>query len=322
MTSIRSLDPVDPNAPPPDGSRVLESVLATPPPARRQRTAARLLPLVPVGLVVALVIGLIAVLVSVGDRSDEELVATGGSTGGAIIHYVVRERFGAPEGSLIPGFTDERWQREDGSRARIVTHYDAAGPLHGTESEDVLTSSESLAYRPAVGGQPARIIRYRATDDFASVHEEPPPFGAPAIGGSSAVGDPRSVPQRMADGDTNITPLPDATVRGIAVKQFQVGDCRGSTGQQATVALARDTLAPVRVTHEACQPDGALSKTRVLDYLSFEELDPTPENLKLLDLSARPGVPIVDGIDIDKAEQRQDAGPAPTATPTPERSGP
>jgi hypothetical protein len=33
MTSIRSLDPVDPNAPPPDGSRVLESVLATPPPA-------------------------------------------------------------------------------------------------------------------------------------------------------------------------------------------------------------------------------------------------------------------------------------------------
>jgi hypothetical protein len=73
----------------------------------------------------------------------------------------------------------------------------------------------------------------------------------------------------------------------------------------------------VRVTEEPC-PNDTLQPvdTRVLDYLSFEELPPTPENLKLLELSRHPGVPVVDGIEIDKAEKRDEAGPAPTPTPT------
>ena len=58
---------------------------------------------------------------------------------------------------------------------------------------------------------------------------------------------------------------------------------------------------------------------RILDYTSFEELAQTPENLKLLELSPHPGVRVVDGIEIDKAEERDEAaGTAPTATPTPQ----
>jgi hypothetical protein len=108
-------------------------------------------------------------------------------------------------------------------------------------------------------------------------------------------------------------------VRGIAVEQFEVGRCGGSASvqQRAIVALARDTLTPVRVTQQPCpsatrEPAGA----RILDYVSFEDLPATPANLKLLELSPHPGVRIVDGIEIDKAEERDEAPPAPTPTPT------
>jgi hypothetical protein len=39
--------------------------------------------------------------------------------------------------------------------------------------------------------------------------------------------------------------------------------------------------------------------------------------MQLLELSPHPGVPVVDGIEIDKAEERDEARPAPTVTPTP-----
>jgi len=105
-----------------------------------------------------------------------------------------------------------------------------------------------------------------------------------------------------------------------------VGDCDKATSsrrnatppvvtmpQRAIVALARDTLTPVRVTLEPCRLSVG---SRVLDYLTFEELAPTPANRELLELSPHPGVPIVDGIDVDKAEDRDEPGPAPTPTPT------
>ena len=41
--SVRSLDPVDPGAPPPDGSHLLQDVLATPRPSSPRRRPARLL---------------------------------------------------------------------------------------------------------------------------------------------------------------------------------------------------------------------------------------------------------------------------------------
>jgi hypothetical protein len=332
-TSIRSLDPVDPSAPPPDGSRLLQSVLATPRPNSVRRRGARLLQLIPVGLALAFVAGVAAVAISVSgeEGSGDEQEATGGFGGAAIIHYIVRESSGSPDGSRLPVVTSENWQLEDGSRARTVSHWKAAGPLQGTTSEDVVTSTLSFAYRPASQGQSARIIRYRASDDFAAIPEDPPPFGAPPIGGSSEVGDPRTVPDRLAAGDKDVAQLADATVRGIAVKQFEVGNCGESTStgrnrdlqaavpvpQPAIVALARDTLTPVRVTQQPCPSDTPEpSDTRILDYLSFEDLPTTPENLKLLELSPHPGVGVVDGIEIDKAEERDDAVRTPTPTPT------
>jgi hypothetical protein len=315
MTSIRSLDPVDPSAPPPDGSRVLQTVLATPPPDPPRRKRVRVLQLIPAALAVAFVAGVVAVVITVsGDNGPvDEQEATSGVGGAAIVHYVVRESLLSQDGSRQPIVTNEIWQLDDGSRARTVSHWHAPGPLHGTTSEDAVTSTLSLAYRPAGGGQPESIIRYRASDDYGAIPEDPPPFGAPPIGGSSEVGDPRSVPERLAAGEKDIAQLEDATVRGIAVKQFQVGNCGGSP--RTIVALERDTLTPVRVTNERCGSEQW--DTRILDYLSFEELSPTPDNLKLLELSPHPGVRVVDGIEIDKAEERAEAGPAPTPTPTP-----
>ena len=306
-TSIRSLDPVDPSAPPPDGARLLQDVLATPRPSRPQRRGR----FAPVALAFALMAAVVAVAVWGGERSGDEEEAAGGARGAAIIHYVVRERMGGPDRSLQPTATHEHWQLEDGSRARTVSHWEAPGPLEGTTSEDVVTRTQTLAYRPASEEQRARIIRYRVSDDFDAIPQDPPAFAAPPIGGSPEVGDPRAVPDRLAVGDTQVRRLPDATVRGVAVKQFQVGDCAAS--QRAIVALARDTLTPVRVTLEPCRLSVG---SRILDYVSFEELDPTPKNRERLELSPHPGVPVVDGIEIDKAEERDETGPAPTPTPT------
>ena len=331
-TSIRSLDPVDPSAPPPDGSRLLQTVLATPRPNSLRRRTRRLPRLVPVGLALAFVAGVAAVAMSVsgGAGGSDEQEATSGLGGATIVHYVVRESLG----SRGPVVTSENWRLEDGSRARTISHWEGAGPLQGTTSENVVTSTLSLAYRPASQGQPARIIRYRASDDFGAIPEDPPPFGAPPIGGSSAVGDPRTVPDRLDAGDKDVAQLADATVRGRAVKQFEVGHCGESTStgrdlqaaipvsQRAIVALARDTLTPLRVTERPCPSDTREpSGTRILDYLSFEVVPATPENLKLLELSPHPGVGVVDGIEIDKAEERDEATQAPTPTTTAPRAG-
>jgi hypothetical protein len=322
MTSIRSLDPVDPAAPPPDGSHLLQRVLATPRPSSPRRGSVRLLQLIPVGLGLAFVAAVAAVAMSIAgdERGRDEREATGAVGGAAVVHYVVRESSDSPEGSRQPVVTRETWQLDDGSRARTISHWKAPGPLQGTTWEDAVTSTSSLAYRPRSQGNPEQVIRYRASDDFASIPEDPPPFGASPIGGSAEVGDPRTIPDRLAAGDEAVAPLADATVRGIPVQQFAVGHCGGSGSQRAIVALARDTRAPVRVTERYCSNDGQ-SDTRILDYLVFERLPATSENLKALELSPHPGVPVVDGIEIDKAEERDDAGQPPTATPTPRAKG-
>jgi hypothetical protein len=331
-TSIRSLDPVDGSEPPPDGSDLLHALLATPRPTRVRRRGVRLLPLAPVGLALALLAGVVAVALSGGDGSGDEREVAAGAGGAAIVHSVVRERWGGPDGTAQLAYTYERWQLEDGSRGRTLSHWEAAGPLQGTTTEEVVTSAQTLTYLPATDQDAERIIRYRASDDFQSIPEQPPAFTAPPIGGSSEVGDPRRLPDRLARGDETVTQLADATVRDIAVEQFRVGDCRDATSagrnrsadavttvpQRAIVALARDTLTPVRVTLEPCSSDGPPGfDTRILDYVRFEELAPTPENMQLLELSPHPGVPVVDGIEIDKAEERDEARPAPTVTPTP-----
>ena len=90
------------------------------------------------------------------------------------------------------------------------------------------------------------------------------------------------------------------------------------------VSLARDTQAPVRITYEPCSDDG-FPVTRILDYLSFDELPQTSGNLRRLELSPHPGVPVVDGIEIDKREERSDPAqnlrPTPTPRASPDRHG-
>ena len=98
------------------------------------------------------------------------------------------------------------------------------------------------------------------------------------------------------------------------MKRFAVGRCGES--QRAIVALARDTLRPVRVTGRPCPGDAREPSARILEYLEFEDLPGTPENLKRLEMSPHPGVDVVDGIEIDKAEERDEAPRAPTPTPT------
>ena len=319
--SIRSLDPVDPRVDPPDGARLLRAVLSAPSAAGRRRVARRLLQLVPVGLAIALAVGVVAVMASGGDRSDEQ-EAVMGSGSVPIVHYVVRESDSIPGGRPSVVSTQEIWQLADGARARTITHWEGAGPLKGTTSEDVVTRTEQLSFRQGDDQRAAGIIRYRSTDDFAAIPEQPPAFGAPAIGGSREVGDPRRLADRLARGDKDVVKLPGATVRGIEVDRFQIGDCRDAARadtpvaapHRVIVALARDTQAPVRITYEPCSSDG-FPLTRILDYLSFDELPQTPGNLRRLELSPHPGVPVVDGIEIDKREERLD--PAQTARPTP-----
>jgi hypothetical protein len=117
------------------------------------------------------------------------------------------------------------------------------------------------------------------------------------------------------------------------VWQFRVGDCSEPTrtrtldggtvatdvAEYAVVSLARDTGFPVRVVIRACDSGEPLSENRTLDFTAFEELPATPENVAQLEMSPHPGVPIVDGVEIDRQEERDAAADAvPTPTPTPQ----
>ena len=154
-TSIRSLDPVDPSAPPPDGSRLLQSVLATPRSNRRRRVRVRLLHLVPAGLGLALVAGVATMAISVagnGGRGDEK-EATSGLGGAGIIHYVVRESYASPDGSWAPVATSETWQLEDGSRARTV----ALGGGRPATGDDVGGRRDEHAVARVPAGDPGAV---------------------------------------------------------------------------------------------------------------------------------------------------------------------
>ena len=146
------------------------------------------------------------------------------------------------------------------------------------------------------------------------------------------VGDPRTLPLRAERGEDGVSALGAATVRDTAVRQFRVGDCSEPTrrralgggtvalelAEYAVVSLARDTGFPVRVVIRGCDSE-ALSENRTLDFTAFEELPATPENLAQLEMSPHPGVPIVDGVEIDRREERDEAaGAVPTPTPTPQ----
>jgi hypothetical protein len=345
--SIKHLDPLGrPAAPPPDGEVLLQRLVGEPPPTptpqpapARSRLSGRLLASASI-----LAIALLGVAIALaGQRNDEVAVPEGGPTPGIpILHYVVRETLGGDRPQLMG--TTETWRLDDGSRARTLFRLQESAQQPAISTEEVVTESESLSYVPeqsAPGGM--RIVRYRASDDFSFIDDPsfvPPQFGAPPVV-TKEVGDPRTLRARAEQGADEVTALGDAVVRGISVRQYKVGDCGAKTstrsiGENSTivdvaeyqvVSLARDTGFPVQAQVRPCDADDEYGEVRTLDYLKFEELPGTPENLEKLQMSPHPGVPVADGVEIDRQEELDDARdpnssceqpcrvPAPTPTP-------
>jgi hypothetical protein len=321
--SIRLLDPLgDPPHTPPDGEALLRRLVVEPVP--RAAAGSRRRRLSPLPVAAAAVVAAVAAIALVTPADDEQEVPAG--SGAPVVHYVVRETLdGVPAQS---SGTTEVWRLDDGSRARIVTRYGD----HTTE--EAVTESERLTFLPEGSPRPGgpTIIRYRAGDDFGFVDDPtftPPEFGAPPIV-RGEVGDPRTLPMRAERGERGVSVLGGATVRDTAVREYRVGDCSEPTrsrdlgggavvtdvAEYAVVSLARDTGFPVRVVIRACAAGEPSSEDRTLDFIAFEELPATPENLAELEMSPHPGVPVVDGVKIDRREERDEALGA-VSTPTP-----
>jgi hypothetical protein len=328
--SIRVLDPLgDPPRTPPDGEVLLRRLVVEPGPraAAGTRRRRRLPPLAPAAVAIAAAGAAIALITP---ANDEQAVPEGAPGSGVpVVHYVVRETYDGERPQFMG--TTEIWRLDDGSRARVVSRYGDFA------TEEVVTESERLTFIPQQSPRPGgpTIIRYRAGDDFGFVDDptfEPPAFGAPPIV-RGEVGDPRTLPLRAERGEDGVSSLGAATVGDTAVRQFRVGDCSEPTrtralgggmvatdvAEYAVVSLARDTGFPVRVVIRACDSGEPSSENRTLDFTAFEELPATAENLAQLEMSPHPGVPIVDGVKIDRQEERDEAADAvPTPTPTPQ----
>jgi hypothetical protein len=333
--SIRELDPLgDPPRTPPDGEALLRRLVVEPVPradaGTRTRRSFR-----PVAPVAAAILAVGAAIALIGPANDEQAVPEGvPGSGVPVVHYVIRETYDGERPQVMG--TTEIWRLDDGSRARIVSRY------ADVTTEEVVTGSERLTFireeSPRPGGP--TIIRYRVGDDFGFVDDptfEPPEFGAPPIV-RGEVGDPRTLPMRAERGERGVSVLGAATVRDMAVREYRVGDCSEPTrsrdlgggavvtdvAEYAVVSLARDTGFPVRVVIRACAAGEPSSEDRTLDFIAFEELPATPESLAQLEMSPHPGVPVVDGVKVDRQEERDEAvdavptpTPPPLATPTP-----
>jgi hypothetical protein len=119
-----------------------------------------------------------------------------------------------------------------------------AGP-----AERLVTERESLTYLP----DDRRIIRYKPGDEDRIHYDDGPPFVPPAppaaAGTPPAVGDPRTVPARLAQGDPAVSALPHGEVGGVAVRRFEVDACRTGPdgepdGSRFVVSLAAATRPP------------------------------------------------------------------------------
>jgi hypothetical protein len=305
---LRLLDPVDREEPTPVDETLLHSILAAPVPRHPARARRPRLKLAAAAGVVA---GAAVIVVPRGSGGDV-LAAAFRATHqpGTILHYteVVRSPGEAPGA----GLETEVWQAADSSRQRVLTRAPGLG-VH----EEVVDGRGSRTYL----GDSNQII----------VYEEKAPR-PDAVGGIGApgMGDPRTLLERAQDPDTTVDALGEAHVRGVDVLQFRVGVCRvhvdtRSAGAVAmtyksplVVSIAKDDSMPVRVEQPACRatPDDGGPTTDVpagptVDYLGLEVL---PASDKLLEMAPHPGAALVDGEDVDAAEERADRD-MPTTVP-------
>ena len=324
--SLRAIDPVDRDGPVADGEALLREIVRTPvpPPRRVRRPRAR------VAVAIAVASAAAGLVLAMPGRDDVDVVAAAFeavSQPDTILHFRIEHsiRHSAIDprpGELQRMSTTEVWQTGDGSRRRSVSRVDQ-GPVENgrverppgeagrpLESETVQTEDE---WRTWVGVQ-NRVVVYDT-----NVPKLPAP-GGPEFA-ADELGDPRTLLQRARSGDERVVELGEATVRGIPVLQFRVGECRmtphkdgGVTIRLPVVAsVARDGYAPVRLEQDnrcgdAPRPEGGLPWRElprdVADYVAFETLPATAANRRLLEMRPHPGARVVDGEDVDAAEER------------------
>lgn len=312
LDEFRLLDPVDPDAAAPDGEALLQEILRSGPPPQpprrhRRRSGPRLRVLA--GAVACATAAGVVLAMPGGTGTDVVAEAYDAvHQPGSILHYT--QRWTDPGSRVSPQQTlgtVEVWQAGDGSRQRVVQNL---GGISGHES--VLDADGSRTYVP----ERDAIIEY---DERAERPAEPAGVGRPDLG------DPRELLERTRSGDETVTELGEATVRGIPVLQFRVGECRigplrqigknGTSqeiGRALIVSVDRDDFTPVRVEEPPCEtPPADAEGLRLaempgvtLDYLHFDVLPATEENQRLLELSPHPGAPVLDGERIDAEEER------------------
>jgi hypothetical protein len=336
--SLRAVDPVDPDAPMPDGEALLREIVGTPVrPARRsgrRRLRGR------VALAAAVAAAVAGVLLAMPGRDDVDVLAAAFeavSQPDTILHYRIEQSVSDPIGAHQPMDETEVWQAGDGSRLHSISRV-VQGPIQNgrierpageadrLESETVRTAEEQRTW---VGTQ-NRIVVYDT-----NVPELPAP-GSPVFP-TGGLGDPRTLLERARNGDEKVVALGEATVRGIPVLQFRVGECRMTVrevgdGRSVTYRLpvvasvARDDYRPVRLEQVAAcagapEPELGVRWSEApryrADYVAFETLEATAANRRLLEMRPHPGARVVDGEDVDAAEERAERR-APTPTPTPE----
>jgi hypothetical protein len=273
---------VDHDAPPLDSDALLDDIVGTAVPraARRRRRASGVRFAV-VGS--AIIAAATAVLLLTPGRDDVDVVAAAYdavSHEDTMLHYRVEHSTVDPgTGSTQVIGAVEVWQAGDGSRLRSLEDWD------GLRSETVHTDQESRTF---------------VKENDAIV-----------------VYDSRTLFERARNGDESVVELGEATVRGIPVLQFRVGECKTTTHGSTTTfhmpvvaSVARDDYRPVRIEQDArsCRdmPRFAQAPRPVADYLSFETLSANDENRQLLEMSPHPRARTIDGEDVDAEEERAD----------------
>ena len=304
--SLRAVDPVDPDAPVPDGEALLRELIGAPVPPRRVR---RLRPRV--ALAAAVAAGTAGLVLALPGSDDVDVVAAAFeavSRPGTILHYRVEHSttWPGPAASREPSYTVEVWQAGDGSRLRSLSRTGAMPKPHVSE-----TVHSDREWRT-----------WQSVDNRIVVYDTNVPR-LPGPGGTALLGDPRTLLERARSGNEKVVELGEATVRGIPVLRFRVGECRMTVRKSGggvaisyrlpvVASVARDDYTPVRIEQStecagARRPEGGPpwhdAPRQVADYVAFETLEATAANRRLLEMRPHPGARVVDGEDVDAAEE-------------------